>query len=238
MQIKNSTGERHMKKQLFTTCLAAAALGIMIGVNPSAGAEELRIPGNMPAQCEHCSLAGQLATTVRVGQPAPDFSLEAVVGITAGKEFQQISLQAFRGKWLVLFFYPADFTFICPTEIRGFNESLNSFRNLNAEILGVSTDSKWSHLAWLKRGDLGDLKYPLLADFNKVTARKYNVLDFQTGAALRGLFIIDPKGVLQYQVVHNADVGRSVDETLRVLEALQSGGLCPLGWKPGQKTLN
>jgi alkyl hydroperoxide reductase subunit AhpC len=104
-------------------------------------------------------------------------------------------------------------------------------------VFGISTDSKWSHLAWIKRGDLGDLKYPLLADFNKTVSRIYGVLDDEAGVSYRALFLIDPDGVLQYQAVHNLDVGRSVDETLRVLEALQSGGLCPLGWKPGQKTL-
>jgi len=181
--------------------------------------------------------APAMTTSVRVGHPAPDFSLDAVVSREPGKEFGQISLKDYRGKWLVLFFYPADFTFVCPTEIKGFNEAVDTFKNLNAEIIAISTDSKWSHLAWLKRGDLGELKYPLLADFNKKTAASFNVLDNQTGIAQRGLFIIDPKGNLQYQVVHNLDVGRSVDETLRVLEALQSGGLCPLDWKPGQKTL-
>ena len=172
-----------------------------------------------------------------VGMPAPDFKLEGVVGTDPGKEFKTLTLKDYKDKWLVLFFYPADFTFVCPTEIKGFNDNLDSFRKLNAEIVAVSTDSKWSHLAWIKRGDLGSLRYPLLADFNKETARAYGVLDVENGVALRGLFIIDPKGVVQYQVVHNQDVGRSVEETIRVLEALQSGGLCPLGWKPGQKTL-
>lgn len=173
----------------------------------------------------------------RVGEPAPGFSLEAVVGTGQGKEFKQVSLSDYAGTWLVLFFYPADFTFVCPTEIKGFNESVAKFKELGASVVGASTDSKFSHLAWIKSGALGDLKYPLLADFNKETARRYGILDEKKGIALRGLFIIDPQGVLQYQVVHNTDVGRSVDETIRVLEALQSGSLCPLGWKPGQKTL-
>lgn len=172
-----------------------------------------------------------------VGMRAPDFKLEGVVGTDPGKEFKTLTLKDYKDKWLVLFFYPADFTFVCPTEIKGFNDNIESFRKLNAEVVAVSTDSKWSHLAWIKRGDLGNLKYPLLADFNKETARAYGVLDSEKGVALRGLFIIDPQGVMQYQVVHNLDVGRSVEETIRVLEALQSGGLCPLGWKPGQKTL-
>lgn len=174
---------------------------------------------------------------LQVGKPAPDFRLEGVVGIEKGKEFKTLSLKDFHGKWLVLFFYPADFTFVCPTEIKGFSDSIDKFRKLNAEVVAASTDSKWSHLAWIKRGDLGNLSYPLLADFNKETARAYGVLDAEKGVALRGLFIIDPQGVVQYQVIHNLDVGRSVEETLRVLEALQSGSLCPLGWKPGQKTL-
>jgi len=225
-----------MKRYLSAAALAAV-LGVMVAAGHPAAAEDGRIASEKATLCENCSVNLRTATALRVGQPAPDFGLEAVVGTAAGKEFKQLALKDYRGKWLVLFFYPADFTFVCPTEIKGFNESLGSFRKLNADVVGVSTDSKWSHLAWLKRGDLGDLNFPLLADFNKTAARNYNVLDYQTGVAQRGLFIIDPQGVLQYQVVHNADVGRSVEETLRVLEALQTGGLCPLGWKPGQKTL-
>ena len=173
----------------------------------------------------------------KLGQPAPEFSLEAVVGTETGKEFKKINLTDYRGKWVVLFFYPADFTFVCPTEIKGFNEAFDAFKKLDAQLLGASVDSKFSHLAWIKRGDLGNLKYPLLSDLKKEVTARYGILDDKEGVALRGLFIIDPQGVLQYQVVHNLDVGRSVDETLRVLEALQTGSLCPLGWKPGQKTL-
>jgi len=114
---------------------------------------------------------------------------------------------------------------------------LDTFKKKNAVILGASVDSKWSHKAWIERGDLGELKYPLLSDFKKETARKYGILDEREGVALRGLFIIDDKGVLQYLSVNNLSVGRSVDETLRLLEALQTGELCPLNWKPGQKTL-
>lgn len=180
---------------------------------------------------------GSETPLVMVGKPAPDFRLEWVVGIEPGKEFKTLALKDFRDKWLVFFFYPADFTFVCPTEIKGFSDNLDSFKKLNAEVVAVSTDSKWSHLAWIKRGDLGNLRFPLLADFTKKTARDYGVLDSEQGVTLRGLFIIDPKGTIQYQVVHNLDVGRSIEETLRVLEALQTGGLCPLGWKPGQKTL-
>ncbi len=171
--------------------------------------------------------------TAKVGEPAPSFTLEAVVG----KEFKKVSLADYRGKWVVLFFYPLDFTFVCPTEIKGFNAALDTFKEKNAVILGASVDSKWSHKAWIERGDLGELKYPLLSDFKKETARQYGILDEREGVALRGLFIIDDKGVLQYLSVNNLSVGRSIDETLRILEALQTGELCPLNWKPGQKTL-
>ncbi|WP_236026400.1 peroxiredoxin [Geomonas azotofigens] len=181
--------------------------------------------------------ASDLQQVAKVGEPAPNFKLDAWVGTTAGKEFKQISLDDYRGKWVLLFFYPMDFTFVCPTEIKGFNQALPEFQKLNTVVLGASTDSKYSHLAWVQRGDLGNLQYPLLSDIKKEVAEKYGALDEKEGVALRALFIIDPDGVLQYQVVHNLDVGRSVDETMRVLEALQTGSLCPLGWKPGQKTL-
>lgn len=179
------------------------------------------------------SSAEPYALQAKVGEPAPPFRVEAVLGT----EFRSVSLQDYRGKWLVLFFYPADFTFVCPTEIIGFNKELARFSKLNAAVLGGSVDSKYSHLAWLKRGDLGELKYPLFSDLKKEMAANYGVLDAREGVALRGLFIIDPEGVVQYQVVHNLSVGRSVEETLRVLEGLQSSGLCPLNWQPGQKTI-
>jgi len=175
----------------------------------------------------------QMATSARIGEPAPNFSLEGVVE----QEFKRVSLTDYRGKWVVLFFYPLDFTLVCPTEIKGFNEALKDFTEKNAVVLGISVDSKWSHKAWIQRGDLGELKYPLLSDIKKETALGYGVLDQNEGVALRGLFIIDDRGVLQYESVNNLAVGRSVEETLRVLEALQTGELCPLNWKPGQKTL-
>jgi peroxiredoxin (alkyl hydroperoxide reductase subunit C) len=179
-----------------------------------------------------CEMAEQ-KPTAKVGEPAPNFTLDAVVG----KEFKKVSLADYRGKWVVLFFYPLDFTFVCPTEIKGFNAALDTFKEKKAVILGASVDSKWSHKAWIERGDLGELKYPLMSDFKKETARAYGILEEREGVALRGLFIIDDKGVLQYLSVNNLSVGRSVEETLRILEALQTGELCPLDWKPGQKTL-
>lgn len=185
-----------------------------------------------PHPCEMCDRM-HAPEKARVGKPAPDFTLDAVVN----REFKEIHLADYRGKWVVLFFYPLDFTFVCPTEITGFDKALDDFKKLNAEVLGASVDSKYSHLAWIKRGDLGDLHYPLLSDFKKEVAARYGILDEKEGVALRGLFIIDPDGILQYVLVHNLSVGRSVEETLRVLEALQTGELCPVGWKPGQKTL-
>jgi alkyl hydroperoxide reductase subunit AhpC len=173
----------------------------------------------------------------KVGTPSPNFTLDAVVSSVRGNEFKKVSLTDYRGKWVVLFFYPGDFTFVCPTEIKGFSDALGDFTKLNAAVLGASVDSKYSHLAWIQRGDLGSLKYPLLSDITKDVADRYGILDEAEGVALRGLFIIDPDGILQYKVVHNTAVGRNVDEVLRVLAALQTGDLCPLGWKPGDKTL-
>jgi peroxiredoxin (alkyl hydroperoxide reductase subunit C) len=174
-----------------------------------------------------------------VGLPAPDFTLETALG--NGKDFGKVSLSDYRGKWLVLFFYPLDFTFVCPTEIIALSDAYEDFKDLDAEILGISTDSKHSHRAWINtprdQNGLGGLNYPLASDFLKTTARAYGVLDEEAGVAFRGLFIIDPEGILRYQVVTDLNIGRSVDETLRVLQALQSGGLCPANWRPGEAHL-
>ncbi len=174
-----------------------------------------------------------------VGQKAPNFTMLTT------KDLQNLnhvaSLEDYKGKWLVLFFYPLDFTFVCPTEITAFNDRIQEFADLDCEILGVSTDSVYSHRAWIKtpraEGGLGDLEFPLAADITKEVSRSYDVLIEKEGIALRGLFIIDPDGILRYQVVHDLNVGRNVDETLRVLEGLQSGGLCAANWKPGQAHL-
>jgi alkyl hydroperoxide reductase subunit AhpC len=173
------------------------------------------------------------ATRAEIGSPAPAFSLDAVVTM----EFKKVSLSDYQGKWVVLFFYPGDFTFVCPTEIKGFNKSLEEFKKINAEVLAVSADSKFSHMAWIKSGALEKLDYPLLSDFSKQTAREYGVLDKAQSTARRGLFIIDPKGIIQHVVIHSDKVGRSVEETLRVLKALQTEELCPINWKPGDKTI-
>lgn len=169
---------------------------------------------------------------VQVGRPAPKFTLEALVN----DKFEKISLHNYEGKWVVLFFYPLDFTFVCPTEILEFSEKAKEFEKLNAVILGCSVDSVYSHKAWSE--DLGKLNYPLMSDITRDLSREYGILIEDQGIALRGLYIIDPKGILRYQVVHDNNVGRSPDETLRVLQALQSGKLCKSSWKPGDKHLN
>ncbi|CAE6442329.1 unnamed protein product [Rhizoctonia solani] len=174
-----------------------------------------------------------------VGRPAPDFKMETATG--NGQDFSTAALSDYKGKWLVLFFYPLDFTFVCPTEITALSQAAEEFTKLNTEILGVSVDSKHSHRAWINTpvndNGLGQLSFPLAADITKNVARDYGVLIEEEGIALRGLFIIDPEGEIKYQVVNHNDVGRSVEETLRVLQALQSGGLCPINWKPGDKHL-
>lgn len=169
-----------------------------------------------------------------VGKKAPDFAVEAVM--PDGQTYKQVSLADYRDKWVVLFFYPADFTFICPTEIQEFSRRDQEFKELGAAVLGASTDSKHSHKAWIANG-LGKLAHPLLADFNKTMARDFACLDDNSGFAQRATFIIDPRGVVQH-AAYNADLlGRSVAETLRLLQAAQTGERCPVEWKPGAKTL-
>ncbi len=184
-----------------------------------------------------------MSECLRVGQAAPDFTATAVVD----QEFKDVKLSAYRGKYVVLFFYPLDFTFVCPTEITAFSDRHAEFKALNTEILGVSVDSQFSHLAWIqtdrKSGGIGDINYPLVADLKKEISTAYNVLDPDAGIALRGLFIIDQDGVIQHSTINNLGFGRSVDETLRVLQAIQHiqthpDEVCPAGWQPGQKTMN
>lgn len=173
-----------------------------------------------------------------VGHEAPAFQMPAVL---PSGETHTISLDDYQGKWLVLFFYPHDFTFVCPTEIVALSEAANQFKRLDTEIIGVSTDSPHVHKAWMAQdqteGGIGHLAYPLASDWNHRVSRDYQVYFPEEGAAYRGLFIISPQGQVEYEVVHNLNVGRSVDEVLRVLEALQAGGLCPVNWRSGDATL-
>jgi peroxiredoxin (alkyl hydroperoxide reductase subunit C) len=175
----------------------------------------------------------------KVGQAAPGFDMPSTKNLE--KLNENVKLSDYRGKWLVLLFYPLDFTFVCPTELTTFSDRYEDFLGIGADVIGVSTDSVHSHRAWLKtprdKGGVEGLKYPLASDITKQVARDYGVLIEEKGIALRGLFVIDPEGVLRYAVVHDLNVGRSADETLRVIQALQTGGLCQAEWRPGQETL-
>ncbi|WJX51469.1 thioredoxin-dependent peroxiredoxin [Trifolium repens] len=178
-----------------------------------------------------------------VGNAAPDFEAEAVFD----QEFIKVKLSEYIGKkYVILFFYPLDFTFVCPTEITAFSDRHAEFEAINTEILGVSVDSVFSHLAWVqtdrKSGGLGDLNYPLVSDVTKSISKSYGVLIPDQGIALRGLFIIDKEGVIQHSTINNLGIGRSVDETKRTLQALQyvqenPDEVCPAGWKPGEKSM-
>lgn len=169
---------------------------------------------------------------IQINQSAPKFSLE---GVFNGK-MKKVNPFSKKGRWIVLFFYPLDFTFVCPTEIKEFSKNQPDFNKLKADVYGISVDSVYSHKAWMDH-ELGKLKFPLLSDINRKVSRDYGVLLEEEGVALRGTFIIDPDGILKYQVVHHLDVGRSVKETLRVLQALQTGELCPIEWTAKKKTL-
>ncbi len=176
----------------------------------------------------------------QVQEAAPGFTAMAVVD----KQFKEVSLSDYKGKWLVLFFYPLDFTFVCPTEITAISDRVADFKKLNAEVVGCSVDSQFSHLAWIEtprsKGGLGDIDYPLLADITKQIGTDYDVM-LPKGITLRGLYIIDPNGMIRYKVVHDLGIGRNVDETLRVLAAIQNvdqtGEVCPAGWSPGDDTM-
>nr|Q9NL98.1 RecName: Full=Peroxiredoxin; AltName: Full=AsPrx; AltName: Full=Thioredoxin peroxidase; AltName: Full=Thioredoxin-dependent peroxiredoxin [Ascaris suum]BAA90476.1 thioredoxin peroxidase [Ascaris suum] len=176
-----------------------------------------------------------------IGKPAPEFTATAVVD----GDFKSISLSDYKGKYVVLFFYPMDFTFVCPTEIIAFSEHVGEFKKLGVEVLAASTDSQFSHLAWIntprKQGGLGEMKIPIISDNNHQISRDYGVLKEDDGIAYRGLFIIDPKGILRQITVNDLPVGRSVTETLRLVQAFQfvdkHGEVCPAGWTPGADTI-
>ncbi len=171
---------------------------------------------------------------LQVGQKAPDFSGQALL---PDGSFNDVKLSDYRGKWVVLFFYPLDFTFVCPTEIKSFDKNYAAFKKLGAEVIAASTDSVYSHKAWVD-GGLGKVQFPILADTSHKVSRGFNVLLEDKGIALRGTFIIDPSGILKSAVVNDLPVGRSVEETIRTLQALQTGKLTGCEWKPGEKTLN
>lgn len=173
-----------------------------------------------------------------VGQKFPTFSLKATVSLKPNEEFMGLSDEVCKDSWVVMFFWPKDFTFVCPTEIAAFGEKYDAFKKLGAQLFGASTDSEYVHLAWRKNNAaLKDLPFPMLADCKRELSQALGILDPQEGVAQRATYIIDPKGIIRFASVTDLNVGRNVDEVLRVLEALQNGGLCPCNWTPGQATL-
>ncbi|ANA41364.1 MULTISPECIES: peroxiredoxin [Geobacter] len=178
-----------------------------------------------------------------VTKEAPDFTADAVM---PDNTFGTVKLSSYRGKYVVLFFYPLDFTFVCPSEILAFNKKLDQFKAKNCEVIGVSVDSKFTHMAWkntpVENGGIGDIQYPLVADLKKEIATQYGVLFEAAGVALRGLFLIDTKGVVRHAVINDLPLGRSVDEALRMVDALQfvethGDQVCPANWKEGDEAM-
>ena len=176
-----------------------------------------------------------------VTQHAPDFTAQAVM---PNNTFADLTLSSSRGKYVVLFFYPLDFTFVCPSEILAFDRKQSEFKKRNCEVIGVSVDSQYTHLAWkstpLREGGLGDVQFPLVSDLKKDIARAYGVL-LDEAVALRGLFLIDKDGIVRHELVNDLPLGRSVDEALRLLDALQFfetyGDVCPADWHPGEEAI-
>ncbi len=176
-----------------------------------------------------------------VTKNAPDFTAKAVM---ANNSFEELTLSSLRGKYVVLFFYPLDFTFVCPSEIIAFDKALDKFKEKGCEVVGVSVDSEFTHLAWkntpVEEGGIGKVRYPLVADLNKSISRDFGVL-FDESVALRGLFLIDREGVVRHAVINDLSLGRSVDEALRMLDALrfteEHGEVCPANWKEGDEAM-
>ena len=182
-----------------------------------------------------------MSTSTLVTQEAPDFKADAVL---ADNSFGQIQLSSYRGKYVYLLFYPLDFTFVCPSEILAFNKKLNEFKSRNCEVISVSVDSKYTHLAWkntkIEDGGIGQVQFPMVADLNKEITKAYGI-EHPASVSLRGLFLIDPKGVVRHCVINDLALGRSVDEALRMLDALQftdtHGEVCPANWKQGDEAM-
>ena len=173
-----------------------------------------------------------------VGDRFPEYRLQAVVGLDQGKEFRELTHDSHPGKWRVVFFWPMDFTFVCPTEIAAFGRREKDFADRDAQVLGASTDTHYVHLAWRQsHPDLRELPFPMLADTRRELASTLGILHKQDGVALRATFIVDPQGIIRFASVNDLSVGRNVDEVLRVLDALQTDELCPCNWQKGQPTL-
>jgi len=178
---------------------------------------------------------------VSIGKKAPDFSCEAVIN----KKIEKVTLGSFKGKYKVVFFYPLDFTFVCPTELHAFQNRLSEFEKRNTQVVGVSIDSVFSHMAWLNKpkaqGGIEGITYPLISDINKTMSRDYGVLDESQGIAFRGLFLLDKDDCVQSMVMNNLGLGRSINEVLRLVDALQHvekyGEVCPADWSSGKKAM-
>lgn len=172
-----------------------------------------------------------------VGNKFPNFELTGVVGNTQ-EDFITINNETYKDKWLVIFFYPKDFTFICPTEIVGFNKLNKDFTSKNAQLLGGSIDSEFVHLAWRNsHSELKNLEFPLISDIKRELSNALGILDYSAGVSQRATFIVDPQGIIRFVEVTDMNVGRNPYETLRVLDALQEKGLCPCSWKKGEDTI-
>lgn len=174
-----------------------------------------------------------------VGQKFPDFKLKATISSDINTAFTEITAQDYTDKWLVVFFWPKDFTFVCPTEIAEFGKLNQDFSDRDAQILGASTDSEFVHLAWRQhKAELNDLPFPMLADIKRQLTSDLGILDPEEGVAQRATFIVDPQGIIRFSMVTDLNVGRNVKEVLRVLDALQTDELCPCNWQKGQETLH
>ncbi|XP_015236292.1 PREDICTED: thioredoxin-dependent peroxide reductase, mitochondrial [Cyprinodon variegatus] len=227
--------------RLLRTSVRAAAGGLKVAAacQHGAGGAARVLSAAALQRSSFCTSTSRWAPAVT--QPAPDFKATAV----HNGEFKDLSLADFKGKYLVLFFYPLDFTFVCPTEIISFSDKASEFHDINCEVVGVSVDSHFTHLAWIntprKAGGLGHIHIPLLSDLNKQISRDYGVLLEGPGIALRGLFIIDPNGVVKHMSVNDLPVGRCVEETLRLVRAFQfvetHGEVCPASWTPESPTI-
>ena len=173
-----------------------------------------------------------------VGQKLPEFSLTATVSTDLKDAFTEITNETYQGKWLVLFAWPKDFTFVCPTEIAEFGRMNGEFADRDAQVLGMSTDSEFVHLAWRKdHDDLRDLPFPMLADIKRELSGGLGIIDPEAGVAQRAVYIVDPEGIIRFAMVTDLSVGRNVSEVLRVLDALQTDELCPCNWNKGEETL-
>lgn len=173
-----------------------------------------------------------------IGEQFPEWKMQACVSREKGKEFKELSSNETKGAWSVYFFWPLDFTFVCPTEIAEFNKASKEFQNREAKLFGISADSHFVHLAWRNNHeDLKDLTFPMLADYNKTLTNELGIASKENGAPLRATYIVDPEGVVRWVSVNDLSVGRNVKEVLRTLDALQTDELCPCNWEKGQQTL-